>query len=163
MNRIPVPGLRRASLVRGTTFFALWVAMAGGGAATSVVGIVAAGLATWSSLALMPPGTGPGPIRPLRALRLAPRFVWASTVAGVDIARRAFSPRMPLAPGYVTHRLAVPPGAASLFASITSLLPGTLPAGTDAAGDLVYHCLDVGQPVAAEIAVEEAAFMELLA
>jgi multicomponent Na+:H+ antiporter subunit E len=120
-------------------------------------------IATWSSLALMPPGTGPGPIRPLRALRLALRFVWASTVAGVDIARRAFSPRMPLAPGYVTHRLAVPPGAASLFASITSLLPGTLPAGTDAAGDLVYHCLDVGQPVAAELAVEEAAFMEVLA
>jgi multicomponent Na+:H+ antiporter subunit E len=35
-------------------------------------------------------------------------------------------------------------------------MPGTLPVGTDADGALVYHCLDLDQPVAAALAREEA-------
>jgi multicomponent Na+:H+ antiporter subunit E len=39
-----------------------------------------------------------------------------------------------------------------------SLLPGTVPTGADAAGRLLIHCLDVNQPVAAQLAAEEEHF-----
>ena len=49
-----------------------------------------------------------------------------------------------------------PPGTArSAFAAFTSLLPGTVPAG-DEGSAILYHCLDVGQPVVAQLTAEEA-------
>ncbi len=42
-----------------------------------------------------------------------------------------------------------------------ALLPGTVPAGEDDA-HLLYHCLDVDQPVVAELAEEEAALVRAL-
>jgi multicomponent Na+:H+ antiporter subunit E len=42
------------------------------------------------------------------------------------------------------------------FCTITSLLPGTLPSGTDESGGLIVHCLDETQPVTEQLAVEEA-------
>ena len=44
------------------------------------------------------------------------------------------------------------------FCALSSLLPGTLPTGSNEEGALVVHCLDVGQPVAANLAAEEALF-----
>jgi multicomponent Na+:H+ antiporter subunit E len=38
-------------------------------------------------------------------------------------------------------------------------MPGTLPTGTGENGALVIHCLDMGQPVAANVAMEERRFM----
>ena len=38
---------------------------------------------------------------------------------------------------------------------MTSLMPGTLPVGTDAKDALVYHCLDMDQPVAANLTRDE--------
>jgi multicomponent Na+:H+ antiporter subunit E len=49
----------------------------------------------------------------------------------------------------------------NVFTTLTSLLPGTVPAG-DEDGQLIYHCLDVEQPVAAELAAEEAALVRAL-
>ena len=46
--------------------------------------------------------------------------------------------------------------ARNTFATFTSLLPGTVPAG-DESGQPVYHCLDVGQPVVSQLSAEEAA------
>ena len=45
---------------------------------------------------------------------------------------------------------------------MTSLLPGTLPCGSDASGGLAIHCLDVSQPVAAQLAAEEAVLLQAL-
>jgi multicomponent Na+:H+ antiporter subunit E len=42
-----------------------------------------------------------------------------------------------------------------------SLLPGTVPTGS-AEGGLLIHCLDVGQPVAAQLAEEEALFARVV-
>lgn len=39
---------------------------------------------------------------------------------------------------------------------LASLVPGTLPAGLDGGGAMLVHCLDVGQPVAAQLAIDEA-------
>ena len=38
-------------------------------------------------------------------------------------------------------------------------MPGTLPTGTDEQGALLVHCLDRGQPVAANLAAEERLFI----
>jgi multicomponent Na+:H+ antiporter subunit E len=147
----------RAILVRGAAYFLIWMIMAGGQAGDVAPGIAAALLATWVSVLLLPPDPGLGGVRPLAMLRLVLRFIWGSVVAGLDIAKRAFSPSLPLKLGYVTYPVALPPGTSrSLFMSVTSLLPGTLPAGTDESGGLVYHCLDVEQPVVRELGEEEA-------
>ena len=95
--------------------------------------------------------------------RLALRFLCQSVVAGMDVARRALDPRLPLRPGFVTYPVRFPPGTArNAFAALTSLLPGTVPAG-DEDGQLVYHCLDVDQPVVSQLAAEEAALSRALA
>jgi multicomponent Na+:H+ antiporter subunit E len=45
---------------------------------------------------------------------------------------------------------------------MSSLLPGTLPAGTDDSGAVVIHCLDVGQPVVAHMTAEQELFVRAL-
>ncbi len=38
-------------------------------------------------------------------------------------------------------------------------MPGTLPTGIDDHGALLVHCLDIGQPVAANLKAEERLFI----
>jgi len=45
---------------------------------------------------------------------------------------------------------------------MASLLPGTLPTGLDETGAVVVHCLDTEQPVAAQMAAEEALLIRAL-
>jgi multicomponent Na+:H+ antiporter subunit E len=91
-----------------------------------------------------------------------PRFLWQSVLAGIDVARRALHPRLPLATGLVTYRADLPRGQArNTFATITSLLPGTVPLADDDAG-ITYHCLDTTQPVAEQLATEERAYAKAL-
>jgi multicomponent Na+:H+ antiporter subunit E len=144
----------RAALVRGTGFIAFWIVLIGADASQLAVGLVTAAAATWLSLRLLPPGAMVA--RPAALPALALRFVWLSVVAGWDVARRALDPRMPLRPGFVTYPVRFPPGPARIvFSTFTSLLPGTVPAGDDGAA-LLYHCLDVEQPIASQLAAEEA-------
>lgn len=49
-----------------------------------------------------------------------------------------------------------------MFTSLTSLLPGTVPTGSDESGAVLVHCLDVEQPVAAQLAAEEALFARIV-
>ncbi|MDQ1342144.1 MAG: multicomponent Na+:H+ antiporter subunit, partial [Pseudomonadota bacterium] len=163
MSQAPRPRAWRAILVRGAGYFLLWMFMAGGQPANIAPGLGAAALATWISLVLLPPDPSLANIRPLAVLRLAVRFIWTSVVAGLDIARRAFSPSLPLKLGYLHYPVGFPPGTSrNLFTSVTSLLPGTLPAGTDESGRLIYHCLDVEQPVLQELGQEEAQLVAAL-
>jgi multicomponent Na+:H+ antiporter subunit E len=150
----------RAALARGTGFLALWVVLIGTSPSDLAAGVMAAAAATWASLALLPPG--PLRLRLIPVLSLVPHFLWQSVVAGADVARRAFDPRLPLRPGFVAcpARFRSCP-ARNAFACYTSLLPGTLPVEDDGE-TLLYHCLDIGQPVAAELASEETAFAEAL-
>ena len=120
-----------------------------------VFGLAATAGATWTSLWLLPPDTGR--VRLLALLLLLPRFLWNSLVAGVDVARRAFSPSLPLDPGFVDYPVGLPRGSArNAFELISSLLPGSVP--TDETEAVIeYHCLDVQQPVVEQLAVEERA------
>lgn len=142
--------------LRFLSYLAIWMVMTGADPGDLLPGVAAAGLATWCSLLLLPPLRGPGGVRPLRLLRLLVRFVWVSVLAGLDIARRAFSPSLPLSPGWVVYSSRLPPDVPrDVFMSMASLMPGTLCTGTDDSGDLIVHCLDVGQPVASQLADEE--------
>lgn len=81
------------------------------------------------------------------ALRFAGFFVWESWRGGVDVARRAFAPSMPLAPGLFTHTLAARSALARVtVADSSSLMPGSLVVDVDPErGRLLIHALDTGQ------------------
>jgi multicomponent Na+:H+ antiporter subunit E len=116
--------------------------------------------ATWMSLHLLAPRTSRGSPRAIGQLAL--RFLYESVIAGADVARRALHPALPLRPGFVVYPTGFPPGPGrNTFAALTSLLPGTVPSGEEN-GQIVYHCLDVGQPVVAQLAAEEEALSRAL-
>ncbi|UPY38274.1 Na+/H+ antiporter subunit E [Sediminicoccus sp. KRV36] len=142
---------------RFALFLGLWLILAGGPAGLPF-GLLAAALATWASTRLMPGRMALAD--PLAAFRLAGRSGWQALLAGTDIARRAFDPRLPLQPGLVIHASALPEGPArDGFTALASLAPGALPAGTDAAGALVVHALDTRLPVARDLAATEALYV----
>ena len=99
-------------------------------------------------------------MRSFPAARLAVRVLRQSVVAGLDVAWRAFAPILSLHLGFVVFPLRVPTGPVrSAFCVLSSLQPGALPAGTDPNDMLVVHCLDIGQPVAVNMAAEETLFV----
>jgi multicomponent Na+:H+ antiporter subunit E len=123
------------------------------------VGIAAAAGATWTSLRFLPPKGSRFRLASLTAL--ASSFLRQSVVSGTDVAWRALNPRLKLRPGFVACPLRLPPGGErSAFCALSSLMPGTLPTGTDERGALLVHCLDIGQPVAANLAAEERLFIQ---
>jgi multicomponent Na+:H+ antiporter subunit E len=149
------------SLARAAGFFAFWVIVSGLKPLDLFAGVFAAIAATWASLVLLPPGRWS--FRPLAIAGFALRFLRQSIVAGIDVAWRALDPRMPLRPGFVVYPSRLPPGSTrNAFCTVTSLLPGTLPSGTDESGGLVIHCLDVTQPVVEQLKEEEALFVRML-
>jgi len=153
--------MSRPAIVRAAGFFALWTILTGSNPVDLVAGAVATWVATWVSLHLLPPGTSR--VRPIRLAALALRFLNQSVVAGVDVARRALDPRLPLRCGFVLYPPGLPPGPARhAFTTLMSLLPGTVPTGSDRDGALLIHCLDVEQPVAAQLAKQEGLFVQVI-
>lgn len=158
----------RSALGRWALLFGFWLLLAGPWDGASwrealpdlAVGLLAGSLATWVSLRLLPPT--PERIRYGALLRLASQFLGKSIVAGFDIARRAFDPRLPLRPGYLDYPVRIPPGPdRAAFGALTSLTPGTLAVGSDEKDHLVYHCLDLDQPNAASLASDEALLLRI--
>ncbi|MCP4620338.1 MAG: Na+/H+ antiporter subunit E [Bradyrhizobium sp.] len=145
---------------RAAWFGCLWLVLSGAHVADIPAAVAAVVAATWTSLRLLPP----------KAARRSPRaivqlvlfFLYHSVVAGADVARRALDPRLPLRPGFVAYPTGLPRGMRrNVFTTLTSLLPGTVPTG-EQDGQIFYHCLDIEQPVLAELAAEEAALIRAL-
>ena len=150
-----------AVIVRTAWFLALWFALYGFDYAGLPAAIIAVTLATWASLRLLPPDSA----RPSALLlaRLLLRFLRQSLVAGLDVAWRALSPSLPLRPGFVQYKPRLPQGLAqNAYCTLMSLLPGSLPAWQEPGGALTIHCLDAGQPVAAQMDEEEKLFVRAL-
>ncbi|CCE06045.1 conserved exported hypothetical protein [Bradyrhizobium sp. STM 3843] len=145
---------------RAACFICLWLVLAGAALADIPAAAAAVAAATWISLRLLEPHTSR---RSLSAIiRLVSLFLYHSVAAGVDVARRALDPRLPLRPGFVSYSTGLSRGTRrNVFTTLTSLLPGTVPTG-ERNGQLLYHCLDVEQPVLAELAAEEAALVRAL-
>jgi multicomponent Na+:H+ antiporter subunit E len=145
--------LKRFALLLG-----VWVVLTLNAPSAYPVGVLAAAVATAISLRLLPPAGRQ--VRLGAVLRLAPGFVWRSLLGGLDVAWRAFHPRLPLNPRWIAYPTRLPPGAARVsLGNELSLMPGTLAAGgrDDA---LLIHCLDGAQPVERSIAEEEARVAE---
>lgn len=153
--------LSGSAFSRAIGFFLLWIMLSGGKPADLATGTVAALAATWVSLCLLPPGTRRA--RPAALSMLALRFLRQSVIAGTDVAWRALDPKLPLRPGFVFYPVGLPPGAArNMFTTLMSLLPGTVPTGSEEGGGILVHCLDVEQPVVAQLAAEEALFVQAI-
>jgi multicomponent Na+:H+ antiporter subunit E len=146
--------------LRTAWFICLWLVLAGADLGDIPAATFAVAAATWTSLRLLEPNASR---RSLRAVvQLVLLFLYHSIVAGADVARRALDPRLPLRPGFVAYPTRLSPGMRrNVFTTLTSLLPGTVPTGEED-GQLVYHCLDVQQPVVTELAAEEAALVRAL-
>ena len=150
----PLKSTLSTTLTRGVAFFVLWmVLMQSTQPADLAVGVFATLGATWLSRHLLAPTAGH--LRFGSLFALLPHFIWESVRAGIDVARRAFDPRLPLRTGFVNCPLDFPPGLArNTFATITSLMPGAVSA--DATDDaLIYHSLDTTQPVVEALWKEE--------
>lgn len=149
------------ALTRALAYFGIWIVIdQSAKPANLAFGVVATVAATWVSLRLLPPESGR--VRLGALLLLLPRFLWQSLVAGIDVARRAFAPRMPLEPGFVEYPVKLPRGSArNAFDAISSLLPGSVPTGETEAV-IEYHALDLRQPVVEQLAAEEQAYAQAL-
>src|SRR5262245_9492256 len=157
-----------AVIVRAAWFLGLWLVLAGADPADLPAAALAGVAGPSAGVRRLPAGgraraaRGVARRAPFPVARLAVRFLYQSVVAGLDVARRALDPRLPLRPGFVTYPTGFAPGAArNVFTTLTSLLPGTVPAG-DEGGNLLYHCLDIDQPVVSQLAAEEAALSRVL-
>ena len=149
------------ALTRAVGFLGVWVVLSGYALIDLLPGVIAALAATWVSLRLLP--AGPNRMQPLALTRVALRFLRQSVLAGADVARRALDPKLPLDPGFIRYSTGLPPGTArNAFTALMSLLPGTVPVGPDERGTLVIHCLDIEQPVAAQLAAEEAMLVRVM-
>src|SRR5690606_36970009 len=111
--------------MRTVTFALVWWVVSAGDSDSFYFGVPAAILAAALSLRLSPP---PWPrVRVLALLAFVPYFITHSFTGGVDVARRALSRRMPLAPGFIRY----PVGSMrrierKLFVLAVNVLPGTL-------------------------------------
>ena len=144
---------RFASLVFRTVIFALlWWVLTEGAPNSWLVGVPVVLLAVLASEALLP-----GVSWSLHgAVRFVPFFLWHSLHGGVDVARRALHPRLPISPELFDYRWRLPPGLPRVFmANTVSLLPGTLSAEMDEEY-LRVHVLDQTGNFVSGLAVVEA-------
>lgn len=151
-----MPTKAHASLLlarRALLFAVVWFTLAGPDAEAVLPGLAAVAGATWLSLHLLPPTSW---VRLWRAVLLLPPFLWRSLAGGIDVARRAFDPRLPLSPAWVEVPSRLSGGGRALLGGGISLMPGSLVAGTRR-GRLLVHCLDASQPAARQVAEDEAA------
>jgi multicomponent Na+:H+ antiporter subunit E len=141
------------AILRRTALLALiWAALVGPDVEGWLFGAAAIPAAVWLSLSLL---------RPRRALHLGqflamvPGFLIRSVAGGLDVAWRAFNPRMPLRPGWLIRPVTLTAGGRVALGAELSLMPGTLVAGSD--GDnLLVHVLNTGDDHHDALALEEA-------
>ncbi|HSI41634.1 MAG TPA: Na+/H+ antiporter subunit E [Xanthobacteraceae bacterium] len=148
-------------LLRWLSLFVVWIALAGTGGADLAAGALAAALAAWVSLMLVP--ATQHALSPFAACAFAGRLAWQSLRAGIEVARLALDPRAKLRPGLIEYPIELPPGGRrDAFRALMSLQPGSLPVEIRGESLLLVHCLDTAMPVAEALAHEEARFARLL-
>jgi multicomponent Na+:H+ antiporter subunit E len=140
--------VKRFSLLLG-----VWLVVTSGDPGALAVGVFTAATAVAVSLRLLPPG--PRAVRLWNVATLLPLFLADSLRGGVDVALRAFHPRVPVRPGWIAYPLRLPAGLARVsLGNFLSLMPGSLAAGEH--HDVLYvHCLDTSGTIEPKIAREE--------
>jgi multicomponent Na+:H+ antiporter subunit E len=125
MTRPRIPSTLAPTLGRVALFAVLWLVLTEGDPRGLPLAVLAVLVAAAVSLRLLPVGT----VRWRRTgvWGMIVFFVRESIHGGIDVARRALDPRLPIDPGFVDHRIRLPQGASRvLFVCSVSLLPGTL-------------------------------------
>jgi len=128
----------RTWLLRLALFSLMWWILADGAMDSWPVGLPVVLITTLVSVMMMPPLSWS-----LRGMFLfIPYFLWHSLRGGVDVAKRALHPQLPISPGLFDYRFRLPPGMPRVFmANAVSLLPGTLSVELDE-DILRVHVLD---------------------
>ncbi|WP_119628011.1 Na+/H+ antiporter subunit E [Methylocaldum marinum] len=146
-------GFRRAGLLASG-----WWALTEGSSAWTF-GVPVIFLALVSSFLINPSG-----YKPLRGLpRFLGFFLLHSLLGGIDVARRALHPRMPLAPEVVDYPLRLHDQAACvLLVNTVNLLPGTVVAELEV-HRLRVHVLDHRLPVFESLRTVEEKVADLFA
>lgn len=148
-------------MLRGMLFGFIWLVLTNGDPSSWIAGGITAVIASVLSLRLLP--ASPRRVKWGAAVLFLPGFIQRSIAGGLDVASRAIKPRMPVDPGWLRYRTELPAGVPQvMFGNIISLLPGTLAAGS-IGNDVLVHCLDRAQPVAAQLAREERALAAVIA
>lgn len=129
----------------------LFVAWTGVGVEELVFGAIAAALAATANRRIAVPRAAR--FRLVGFLRFIPYFLRISLLGGVDVARRAFLPSMPIEPGFLKFPLRLdPPGpGAAFFAAVISLIPGTLCVEHEGGQSVLVHVIDLQAPVNEEL------------
>ena len=121
----------------------LWWALTEGDAYNLWFGALVVLVTTWASFALVPV-TG---FRPWHLGSVLIFFVRESISGGIDVARRAFSPSMPIRPGMTEVTLRLPEGSARVFlTNLLNITPGTVSVEL-LPESLRIHMLDKEMPV----------------
>lgn len=123
---------------RALLFSLLWWALTDGTGGSWWIGVPAVACTSIVSVALVPP-LG---LVWWEVMGFIPFFLWHSLKGGVDVAWRAFHPRMPITPELIEYPLRLPNGLPQvMLVNTVSLLPGTLSADLDGRV-LKVHVLD---------------------
>lgn len=118
----------RTGWLRAVLFALLWWILTDGATGSWLVGVPVILFSTLVSMVLLPPF----PWSLTGIARFIPFFLWHSLRGGVDVARRALHPRLPILPTLFDHQWRLSPGLPRVFmANTVSLLPGTLSAELD--------------------------------
>lgn len=122
----------RSAPVRLAVFSILWWALIEGDTSAVSYGLVVVPVAAAASMALHrphPTGALRSPRRVLSVVSLLGWFLWRSVLGGVNVAKRAVSRPVDLAPEVVEYELELPDGLARLAViDLASLMPGSLSA-----------------------------------
>lgn len=148
-----VPIAKRMLLLAG-----IWIVLVEGEQGGIIVGAIIVPVSVWLSLWLLPAGL---PLRLGALARLLPGFIWRSVVGGVDVAWRAFHPRLPVDPGWIELPVTLPAGGRVALGAELSLMPGTLVAGSEDEKILI-HVLNRTQDMTAQVRAEEARLAQTL-
>jgi len=136
--------LIRDAVGRGIVFTLFWAALADGRFHDWPLIVITISGAVCASFALWPPNFWRW--RPFGLLFFAPYFLWQSLLGGWDVARRALSPTMKIAPGIIEYELRLSRDPARVFfVWSVSLLPGTAGIGMDGSSVRI-HILNTNMP-----------------
>jgi len=147
METLTVKTRRFYPVPRALLFLLIWWFITNGDPASWWIGIPAVVLALIVSSTMISPVFFVWSEIP----RFVAFFLWHSLLGGVDVARRDFSPSLPIAPGLLEYPLRLPPGLPQVFmANAVGLLPGTLSAELQN-NVLSVHVLDRRSDVLTEL------------
>jgi multicomponent Na+:H+ antiporter subunit E len=137
----------KARLLAYTTrlflFAVLWLLLAGTRAESVIIAVVGIAAATIASLVLWP--ASDLQLRWTRMPALALYFLLHSLRGGLDVAQRAFSPTLPVAPDFIRYETTLGSEAARvLFTWMIGMMPGTSSVHLEQGNRLTVHVIDIG-------------------